>query len=127
MVTFGQESPRRRRFRQWRGHIESSSLKKQHAVTFRRINKAVKEHNEKVRTEAEKQKPVTPWVLYSFRHTFLTRLGESGCDAWKLARIAGHANISISQRYVHPSENAVLDAFTRLGGHKTGHNALPSK
>jgi integrase len=109
------------------GHIESNSLKKQHAGTFRTINAAVKKHNETVLTEAEKQKPVKPWVLYSFRHTFLTRFGESGCDAWTLARIAGHSNISISQRYVHPSENAVLDAFIRLDGHKTGHNALPPK
>jgi integrase len=37
--------------------------------------------------------------LYSVRHTFLTRLGESGCDVWTLARIAGHSNISISRRY----------------------------
>jgi integrase len=103
------------------GHIESCSLKKQHAGTFKTVNKEVQEHNAKATTEAEKQKPLKPWVLYSFRHTFLTRLGESGCDAWTLARIAGHSNISISQRYVHPSENAVLNAFTRLGGHKIGH------
>ena len=53
----------------------------------------------------DKKKPLKAWVLYSFRHTFLTRLGESGCDA--SARIAGHSNINMSQRYVHPSENAV--------------------
>ncbi len=33
-----------------------------------------------------------PFVLYSLRHTFLTRLGESGCDVWTLARIAGHSS-----------------------------------
>ena len=60
--------------------------------------------------------------MYSLRHTFLTRLGESGCDALTLARIADHSNISMSSRYVHPSENAVLDAMARLGGHKSGHN-----
>jgi integrase len=64
---------------------------------------------------------VRPFVLYSLRHTFLTRLGESGCDAWTLARIAGHSSIAISARYVHPSEDAVLNAVERLGGHKTGH------
>jgi integrase len=69
---------------------------------------------------------VRPFVIYSFRHTFLTRLGESGCDAWTLARIAGHSNIAISQRYVHPSEDAVLSAMSRLGGHKTGHNEKPA-
>src|SRR5215831_13636345 len=84
------------------GHIESSSLKKQ--------------HRKAVRISA-----VSPFVLYSLRHTFLTRLGESGCDAWTLARIAGHSSIGISARYVHPSENAVLEAISRLGGHKIGH------
>jgi integrase len=102
-------------------HVESSSFKKQHAGTFTRINEEVKKENLKAKTEEEKIKPLKAWVLYSFRHTFLTRLGESGCDAWTLARIAGHSNISISQRYVHPSENAVQNAFTRLSGHNSGH------
>ena len=62
-------------------------------------------------------------MLYSFRHTFLTRLGESGCDAWTLARIAGHSSIATSSRYVHPSEDAVLNAMAKLGGHKIGHSA----
>jgi hypothetical protein len=69
-------------------------------------------------------------LLYDFRHTFLTRLGESGCDAWTLARIAGHSSIAISSRYVHPGEDAVLNAISRLGGHKIGHtqeNAKPEQ
>ncbi len=95
------------------GHLEPSSLRKQHANTFEAIAKQAAEHN---------QKPVRPFVLYSLRHTFLTRLGESGCDVWTLARIAGHSSISISSRYVHPSEDAVFAAMTRLGGHKIGHS-----
>ena len=63
------------------------------------------------------------FVLHSIRHTFLTRLGESGCDVWTLARIAGHGSIKVSSRYVHPSEDAVQVAMSRLGGHKTGHIA----
>jgi integrase len=90
------------------GHVEPSSLRKQHAA-------------------AVEASSVRPFVLYALRHTFLTRLGESGCDAWTLARIAGHSSISISSRYVHPSENAVLVAMARLGGHNSGHSqdALP--
>jgi len=65
--------------------------------------------------------------LYSFRHTFLTRLGEAGCDAWTLARIAGHSSVAISSRYVHPSEDAVLAAMSRLGGHNSGHSAEMTK
>ncbi len=64
---------------------------------------------------------VRPFVLYSLRHTFLTRLGESGCDAWTLARIAGHSSVAVSARYVHPSEDRVMEAIARLGGHNSGH------
>ncbi len=85
------------------GHMESSSLKKQHGKALRLSG-------------------VRPFVLYSLRHTFLTRLGESGCDAWTLARIAGHSSIAMSTRYVHPSEDAVLSAMSRLGGHNSGHS-----
>jgi hypothetical protein len=74
------------------------------------------------RKKALKLAKIRPFEVYSIRHTFLTRLGESGCDAWTLARIAGHSNISISQRYVHPSEDAVLNALSRLGGHNSGHS-----
>jgi hypothetical protein len=85
------------------GHIDHSSLKKQHirAVTLSKVRS---------------------FVLYDFRHTFLTRLGESGCDAWTLARVARHSSVAISSRYVHPSEDAVLTAIPRLGGHKIGHS-----
>jgi integrase len=94
------------------GHLESSSLKKQHARAFSTLAEETKRTN---------LKPVRPFVLYSLRHTFLTRLGESGCDAWTLARIAGHSSVSMSTRYVHPSEDAVFTAMERLGGHKIGH------
>ena len=38
--------------------------------------------------------------LYDLRHTFLTRLGEAGADAFAIQKVAGHATITISQRYV---------------------------
>ena len=101
------------------GHVEHSSLKKQHARAFKLANAEIKMQNQENGT---KEPSLRPWVLYSFRHTFLTRLGESGCDAWTLARIAGHSSIAISNRYVHPSEDAVLNAMTRLGGHNFRHS-----
>jgi len=57
---------------------------------------------------------VQRFVIYALRHTFLTRLGESGCDVWTLARIAGHSSIKMSERYVHPGGEAVLNAMDRL-------------
>ncbi len=77
------------------GHADHSTVKKQHI-------------------RALKESGVRRFVLYSLRHTFLTRLAESGCDTWTLARIAGWSDISISKRYVHPSGDAVLSALSRL-------------
>ena len=34
----------------------------------------------------------------------------------------GYKDRLISSRYVHPSEDAVLGAMARLGGHKIGHS-----
>jgi integrase len=54
------------------------------------------------------------FVIHSLRHTMLTKLGESGADAFTIMRIAGHSSITVSQRYVHPSPEAVERAFERL-------------
>ncbi len=77
------------------GHVEPSTLRGQHRKALRTSG-------------------VRAFVLYAVRHTFLTRLGESGCDVWTLARIARHSGIAMSARYVHPSEDAVLSAMSRL-------------
>jgi site-specific recombinase XerD len=53
-------------------------------------------------------------VLHSMRHSFLTRLGEQGVDAFTIMKIAGHASITTSQRYVHPSNDAMERALERL-------------
>jgi hypothetical protein len=50
---------------------------------------------------------------------FLHTPRESGCDAFTIKQLAGHASILISQRYVHPTparlENAIgaLEASTK--------------
>ncbi len=96
------------------GHISHSTLKKQHRMAL-------------------KVAKLEPFVLYSLRHTFLTRLGASGCDVWTLMRIAGHSSIAISSRYVHPHPDTIDRAFAALGTgvqqsvatpgrHKNGHN-----
>jgi integrase len=63
-----------------------------------------------------KCRPIFPadFVLHSLRHTMLTRLGESGVDAFTIMRIAGHSSIVVSQRYIHPTPEAVERAFERL-------------
>jgi site-specific recombinase XerD len=54
------------------------------------------------------------FVIHSLRHTMLTRLGEAGVDAFTIMKIAGHSSITVSQRYVHPSPEALERAFERL-------------
>lgn len=78
------------------GHLESDGLAKdQHALALR-------------------ESKVKAFVPYCLRHTALTTLGEVGCDAFTLAKIAGHSSISITQRYVHPQADAIERAFAKL-------------
>ena len=46
--------------------------------------------------------------------TFLTRLGEANAAPFSILRIAGHASILVSQRYVLPTPERLEDAFVRL-------------
>jgi integrase len=110
------------------GHSERDSLKGQHTRAFELVNDAARKNKE---PELEKFPP------YIMRHTALTRFGESGCDIFTLARIAGHANISMTMRYVHPQAEAIEAAFAKFalpaqpvaiaGRHKSGHSAKPAR
>jgi len=54
------------------------------------------------------------FVLHSLRHTYLTRLGLAGVEAFTIMKLAGHSSVTVSQRYVHPTPRAMEDAVTRL-------------
>ena len=54
------------------------------------------------------------FVLHSLRHTFGTRLGEAGADAFTIMRLMGHSTVTVSQRYVHPSPESMENAVSRL-------------
>jgi len=43
------------------------------------------------------------FVLHGCRHTFLTRLGACGADAFSIKRIAGHHSVTVSEKYIHPT------------------------
>lgn len=53
-------------------------------------------------------------VIHSFRHTFGTRVGEAGADAFTIMRAMGHSTVTVSQKYVHPTPEAMERAFERL-------------
>ena len=88
------------------GHIEGGSAKNYHARALDTIKKEAAKNNS--------ENPVKPFAPYSMRHTALTRLAESGCDAFTLARIAGHSSITITQRYCHPQAEAIERAFSKI-------------
>ena len=104
------------------GHFEQSTIKKRLEKNLERCGQAEEEAKKGNGTKGQKPIHVRRFIPYNLRHTFLTRLGESGCDAWTLAKIAGHSNISIGSRYVHPSEAAMAKAFSFMGGHEIGHS-----
>lgn len=54
------------------------------------------------------------FVLHSLRHTFGTRLGETGTEAFAIMKLMGHSSISVSQRYVHPTPETMENAFLAL-------------
>ncbi|HEY6271589.1 MAG TPA: hypothetical protein VIX19_06290 [Terriglobales bacterium] len=53
--------------------------------------------------------------VHALCHTFLTEAGEY-TDPFTLQYVAGHDNIKITIRYVHPREAAVHKLFARLAG-----------
>lgn len=88
------------------GHFNKDTAKDQH-------RKAIDAANEKAKKQGTRQlKPFQPYIL---RHTALTKLAQAGCDAFTLARIAGHSSITITQRYIHPQADAIERAFAPLG------------
>ena len=73
---------------------------------------------------------VEPFVLYTLRHTCLTRWAPH-MDPWTLAYLAGHRDMSRTKRYIHPQEQntraAIERAGSALGGHKNGHNSITAR
>lgn len=60
------------------------------------------------------------FVIHSLRHTYGTRLGESGADAFTIMRLMGHSSVTVSQRYVHPTPEAMERAVSRMAGLRAG-------
>lgn len=62
--------------------------------------------------------------LYTLRHTCLTRWAP---HPWTLAYLAGHRDMNITKRYVHPQEQTIRAAMDRAQvaniGHNSGHTA----
>jgi len=56
-----------------------------------------------------------PWdaCVHSARHTALTNLGLTGVDTFTLQRAAGHADVTTTRKYIHPTPPTMKDAFQK--------------
>ena len=88
------------------GHIELSTVKKQHA-------------------KACQLAEIEHVPIYTFRHTCLTRWAAH-MDPYSLAYFAGHSSFVTTRRYVHPNLTTAREAMDRARvaqcGHKIGHS-----
>ncbi|MGH9418309.1 MAG: tyrosine-type recombinase/integrase [Terriglobales bacterium] len=48
--------------------------------------------------------------LHGLRHTAATRMAEAGLDAFTVAALLGHTQVTTTQRYVHPQRDALARA-----------------
>jgi len=95
------------------GHLAHGSAKNLPEAPFAAIEKAAKEECKRagrVESEAEITKPFAPYCL---RHTALTNLAPL-CDTFTLKTIAGHSQISMTARYVHPQGEVIGEAFKKI-------------
>ena len=106
------------------GHIEPGSVKRQHVHACEGKENA--SLNAKRQPGEPKRWGVEPFPLYTLRHTCLTRWAPH-MDPWALGYLAGHRDMSITKRYVHPQEGTLRDAVERAhlakGGHTFGHTS----
>ena len=89
------------------GHLAPSSLDKMWTLTKAKV----------IAKLVERRLPPMPegLVLYSARHTGLTNFNAVvGGDQAKVARIAGHSDIRVTQKYLHPS---ITDAAELMNQH----------
>ena len=55
-----------------------------------------------------------PFRLYDLRHTYGTRAVEAGIDVFTVAKLMGHADLRITERYVHLSKGHLENAQKRI-------------
>lgn len=82
------------------GHMEDSTIKKQHA-------------------KALELSQVPAFVLYDLRHTCLTRWAK-GMDTFTLKKLAGHEDLKTTLRYVHLNDDDVRAAMKKAA--QSEHN-----
>ena len=58
--------------------------------------------------------------MHILRHTFCSHLAMKGAPARAIQELAGHADLTTTQRYMHLSPAATEDAIRKLDGRQSG-------
>ncbi len=58
-------------------------------------------------------------TLHKFRHTYATRLLESGCDIVTVQRLMGHSDLDTTRQYLDPDEKLKREAASKLSLRRT--------
>lgn len=61
----------------------------------------------------EKHDLPAEFVPYTFRHSFGTRLAESGASPFEIRKLMGHGSVTVSERYIHLSSQHLTLAMKR--------------
>lgn len=57
---------------------------------------------------------VLDFHFHDLRHTFASRLAESGADAFTIAELLGHSKLEMTKRYTHVTDSRKRDAVAAL-------------
>lgn len=57
---------------------------------------------------------ITDFRFHDLRHTFATRLAQAGVDLYKIAKLLGHKDIKMTQRYSHHYPESLRDGVEVL-------------
>ncbi len=61
-----------------------------------------------------KKAGIENFKFHDLRHTFATRLAQKGIDIYKIAKLLGHEDIRMTQRYSHHSPESLRDGVEIL-------------
>jgi integrase len=57
---------------------------------------------------------IEDFTFHGLRHTFATRLAQSGYDLYKISKLLGHKDIKTTQRYAHHCPDSLRDGVEML-------------
>ncbi len=88
---------------------------KNELVFFDRKGAKINGYNlSRVFSETAKKAGIKDFKFHDLRHTFATRLAQAGIEIYKISKLLGHKDISMTQRYAHHCPESLRDGVEIL-------------